>query len=97
MKKNYKEEVKKFWNDNKSKIKVGAKCLAIGYIIGIAKGVLLESKISAETINNLINHGDGCTLVALDDISLEDVLRGMSREELIDIADGFVKDGIMTK
>ena len=35
---NIKEEVKGFWNKNKSKIIFGAKCLAVGFGIGFVKG-----------------------------------------------------------
>lgn len=41
---NIKEEVKGFWNKNRSKIIFGAKCLAVGFGIGFVKGIITESK-----------------------------------------------------
>lgn len=52
--KNFKEEFKEWWSKNKSKIKIGAKCLGIGLVIGFFKGVSTMTKMHADTEMELI-------------------------------------------
>lgn len=47
---NIKEEVKGFWNKNKSKIIFGAKCLGVGFGIGFVKGYITNDKDSNKDI-----------------------------------------------
>ena len=62
-KRNWKAEVKGWWNDNKSKIKVGATCLVIGAFYGFIKGVGAghdtHMKLLDKIPNNDINGGEG--------------------------------------
>ena len=53
-KRNFKEEFKSWWEENGEKIKIGAKCLAVGLLIGFVKGVVTESEISSRTHSELI-------------------------------------------
>lgn len=46
---------KEFWNENKDKIKIGAKYLGIGLTIGFIKGVFTMSKIYEGNISDLID------------------------------------------
>jgi hypothetical protein len=54
-KRNFKMEVKEWWSEHGSKVKIGAKCLAAGLLIGLVKGVLTESKLSASVHSKLID------------------------------------------
>ena len=51
---NFKEEIKECWSEYGDKIKIGAKCLGIGLLVGFAKGVLTESKMSSRVHSELI-------------------------------------------
>lgn len=45
-KRNWKEEIKDFWKEKGDTIKIVAGCLTGGFLVGFAKGVLTESKLS---------------------------------------------------
>lgn len=53
-KRNWKQELKDFWNENKGKFKVGAVCLGIGTFYGFVKGMTTEAAINSSVMNNLI-------------------------------------------
>ena len=51
---NFKNEIKDWWDANKDKIKIGAACLAGGLFVGFVKGVLTQAKMQDRTYSELI-------------------------------------------
>lgn len=43
-----------FWNDNKSKIKFGAKCVGAGLVIGFIKGMTYENHYLADLASSIV-------------------------------------------
>ena len=54
-KRNFKNELKDFWNENRDKIKIGLKCLGIGLAIGFVKGGMTGMSMQRDTVNRLID------------------------------------------
>ena len=54
-KRDFKKEIKEFWDDYGTTIKVGARCLTVGLFVGFVKGVLTESKMHSEATCRLID------------------------------------------
>lgn len=74
-KRNFKQEFKDLWHENKGKIKVGAICLLVGGVYGFAKGVDTQGKLMRESINRLIDK-----MPKIPDISYEDALNSIPKE-----------------
>lgn len=51
----FKEEINDWWDENKTKIKFGAKCLALGLGIGFIKGVLTTNKLHERNLSAMID------------------------------------------
>lgn len=47
-KRNWKQELKDFWEEYGSRIKTGAKCLGLGLLIGFIRGACTVAKMNAE-------------------------------------------------
>lgn len=45
--------LKEFWNENKDKIKIGAKCLGIGLTVGFIKGVFMMLDKQADLLERI--------------------------------------------
>lgn len=54
-KKESKNVIKDFWNEHGQKIKIGVKCLTIGFLVGFIKGVIMDSKIHSEQTCRLLD------------------------------------------
>lgn len=91
MKKSFKEECKDFWKENKEKIKIGIKCLAVGFTFGCINGGYASYKMNKDEIMRLldkipdrerIKDNDEILQLSLMDRSKEDVDALM--DEMID-------------
>lgn len=54
-KRNFKDELRDFWNENRDKIKIGLKCLGLGLVIGFVKGGMTGMDMQRDTVNRLID------------------------------------------
>ena len=54
-KRNFRNEVRDFWNENRDKIKIGLKCLGIGLAIGFVKGGMTGIDMQRDTVSRLID------------------------------------------
>lgn len=54
-KRNFKEEFNDWWDENKTKIKIGVKCLVIGLGVGFIKGVLTTNKLHERNLSAMID------------------------------------------
>lgn len=80
---NIKEEVKGFWNKNKSKIIFGAKCLGVGFGIGFVKGYITNDKDSNKDIfYQITNRLDNLTS-KLPEYDPELFLRTIKNDDLL--------------
>ena len=52
-KRNYKQELKELWDENKVKIKVGVTCLCVGAFCGFIKGINTQSKIDCRIVRDM--------------------------------------------
>lgn len=54
-KRNFKDELKDWWADNRDKVKIGLKCLGVGLAIGFVKGAFTGIRMQQDTVNQLID------------------------------------------
>lgn len=62
-KRNFKDELRGFWDENGDKIKIGLKFLGIGLAIGFVKGAMTGMDMQRDTVNRLmgkIPYEPGC-------------------------------------
>lgn len=57
-KRNFKQEIKDFWKEQGSKIKIGVKCLTFGLFIGFIKGVLTSDQMHCKLIDKIPYESD---------------------------------------
>ena len=57
-KRNFKQEFKDWWSENKKVIKTGSLCLLIGAFYGFAKGVDSGTKFTGKLIDRIPCHGN---------------------------------------
>ena len=81
---NFKQELKELWEENKGKVKVGLYCLAIGFAYGFVKGMDAESKLTSNAMTRLIDKIP--PLPEPDDIPFEEFIAEMAKDEGIQIS-----------
>ena len=54
-KRNFKNEIKDWWTDNREKVKIGVKCLGVGLAIGFVKGACTGMDMQRDTVNRLMD------------------------------------------
>lgn len=54
-KRNFKNEVKDWWTDNRDKVKIGLKCLGVGLLVGFVKGACTGMSMQGDTVSRLID------------------------------------------
>ena len=54
-KRNFKDELKGFWDEHGDKIKIGLKFLGIGLVIGFVKGAMTGMDMQRDTVNRLMD------------------------------------------
>lgn len=52
-KRDFKREIKDWWNNNKGKIKVGLTCCLVGFGYGFIKGICTSDKMWISRVNEL--------------------------------------------
>ena len=57
-KRNFKQEFKDWWNENKKVVKTGGLCLLIGAFYGFAKGVDSGTKFTGKLIDRIPHQSD---------------------------------------
>lgn len=80
---NIKEEAKRFWNKNKSKIIFGAKCLGVGFGIGFVKGIITESKYGNNGLLYTMSEKLDRIYDYIPYLSTKDFLRGIKDDDLL--------------
>ena len=62
-KRNFKDELKGFWDEHRDKIKISLKFLGIGLVVGFVKGAMTGMGMQRDTVNRLmgkIPYEPGC-------------------------------------
>lgn len=80
-KRNFKQEIKDLWNENKGKIKVGGICLLVGCFYGFVKGMNAQGQLTGKAMTDLIDKIP--ELPEPDDLTYEemaDMLKGYDME-----------------
>lgn len=90
MKKSFKEECKDFWKENKEKIKIGIKCLAVGFACGFIKGGNAFYKIDKDEIMRLLDKIPDREKIKDDDKILHQALMDRSKEDVNALMDEMV-------
>ena len=76
-----------FWNKNKKDIKIGAKCLLVGFGIGFIKGVIMETKLNVEILERVPKAIDDVYLSFDNFEDLKKCLATLDPDELRDIGE----------
>lgn len=71
-KRNFKQEVKDWWNDNKKVIKVGGVCLLVGAFWGFVKGINCQTNVHLNLIDKIPNVGDDDDDFVYDETTVDD-------------------------
>lgn len=71
-KRNYKQEVKDWWNDNKRVIKAGGLCLLIGAFYGFVKGINAGESSRMKLIDMIPSRNDEQDTFVYDETTVDD-------------------------